>query len=92
MKKSIKIYEREYDNPKNEDGSDKPNKLLGSFEMVEGDMNDYSYTCYIRKTNGKLYKLQGFEVSYQNGGTRNVLTELEDTPDVKAYLTYSKLK
>lgn len=82
----MKIYERVYDNPLNGDGSEKPNKLLGEFELLEGDMDDYSYVCYVRGPDRQVYKLVGREVSYGNGGTRHFLQKLEECPDVVAYL------
>jgi hypothetical protein len=84
----MKIYERIYDNPKNKDGTDKPNVFLGEFEIIGGDemMNDYSYECYGKK-DGKLFKITGMEISYENGGTKNWVTPIEECPDVKAYLT-----
>jgi hypothetical protein len=88
----MKIYERIYDNPKNEDGTDKPNKLLGEFEILEGDMNGYSYEVIIKDSDGEIYKLVGKEVSgyyYPNqGGTKHFLTKLSESSDVKAYLKF----
>lgn len=88
----MKIYERIYDNPKNKDGSEKPNELLGEFELLSGDMNDYSYQVYVRGKDGEVYKLTGREVSGlyhpNGGGTKHFLEKLSDTPDVKAYLEF----
>ena len=86
-----KIYERVYDNPKNEDGTEKPNKLLGEFEIVDGEMNDYSYEIIVRsKEDNELYILYGREVSgyyhQGEGGTRNMLQKLTENPFVKAYI------
>lgn len=90
----MKIYERFYDNPKNKDGTDKPNKLLGDFELLEGDMNDYSYECIVRDEHMEVYKLVGREVSGyyhpNEGGTKHSLHPLSDSPDVKAYLKHVK--
>jgi hypothetical protein len=91
-KEVIKIYERIYDNAKKEDGTDKPNKLLGEFELLEGDMNDYSYVVFVKDNTGEVYKLIGQEVSGfyhpNEGGTRNVLSKLSESADVKAYLKF----
>ena len=88
----MKIFERVYDNPLNEDGTNKPNKYLGNFEIIKGDMNDYSYVVYAKK--GKsLYKISGREVSGyyhpKEGGTKNFIENLTDTEDVKVYLKNS---
>ncbi len=92
----MKIYERIYDNPKNVDDTKKPNKLLGEFELLQGNMDDYSYIVYLKDKKGEIYKLIGQEVSgyyHQNeGGTRNILHKLKDTPDVKAYLKFKRMK
>lgn len=89
----MKIYERVYDNPLNKDGTKKDNKLLGDFELIEGNMDDYSYVCYLKDNNGEVYRLVGTEVSgFYNpnlGGTINRITKLSETEDVKAYLKYS---
>ena len=45
--KYIQIYERVYDNPNNEDGTAKENKLLGEFELVDGEIDEYSYAVRI---------------------------------------------
>ncbi len=91
MSKYEKIYERFYDNPKNEDGTDKENELLGEFELIEGDMSEYSYEIIVKsKEDGELYILKGTEVSgYYNpgkGGTKNSLERLTENKFVKAYL------
>ena len=54
----MKIYKHTYDNPKNADGSDKENELLGEFELIDGDLNGYSYTAIVKDKNGK--RLVGF--------------------------------
>jgi len=93
-KQPIKIFRRVYDNPKKEDGSLKPNELLGEFTLIEGNMDDYMYIVYLQDKEGELYKLQGVEVSGlyhpKEGGTRHILTKLKDDPTVQIYLKYLK--
>jgi hypothetical protein len=84
-----KIYERIYDNPINKDGTKKPNKLLGTFQIKGGLPNDYGYTCYGYK-NHKLYKIVGKEVSYQDGGTKHFVHPIEDCEEVKVYLNLTE--
>jgi len=84
-----KLYERIYDNPLNKDGTKKPNKFLGTFEIKDGLPNDYGYTCYGYK-NHKLYKIIGREVSYDNGGTKHLIKPIEECEDVIAYLTITE--
>jgi hypothetical protein len=88
----MKIYQRVYDNPLNKDGTKKTNKLLGEFELLEGNMEDYSYKVYVKDKNGEVYKLTGVEVSGylhpNEGGTRHILTKLSETEEVKAYLKF----
>ena len=90
----MKIYERIYDNPKVKDSLvEKPNTLLGEFELLEGSMDDYSYKVIVKDDRGEVYQLVGKEVSgYYNpglGGTKHTLIKLKDLPEVKAYLKYS---
>ena len=89
----MKIYERDYDNPKSEDGTDKPNKLLGEFEIVEGKMDDYSYVVFGKDDKGELYKITGTEVSGYycpgKGGTKNTIKALSECKEVKIYLKYN---
>ena len=90
----MEIYERIYDNPKDEKGIDKPNKYLGEYEMVEGSDTlplDYSYEVVVReKSTKELYVLMGIEVSgfYHKGlgGTKHILTKLSEVPIVAEYI------
>lgn len=88
----MKVYERIYDNPKNEDGTEKPNKLLGEFELIGGDMSDYSYEVFVKDKKGEVYKLTGREVSGfyfpGEGGTKHFITKLSECPDIEAYIKY----
>jgi len=63
----IKIYERIYDEPKDKDGNEKPNKLLGEFKIIYGEMDgkmDYAFSLIgISKEDGFLYNIIGDEVS-----------------------------
>ena len=77
-----------YDNPLNEDGTKKENKLLGKFKIFYGDDNDYSYVMFGIDKNKEVYKIIGKEVSgYYNpgkGGTRNEIIKLSETEEWKA--------
>jgi len=91
----MKIYERVYDNPINKDGTEKPNTLLGEFDLIDGDMNDYSYEVIVKsKEDNELYILFGREVSGyyhpNEGGTRNLLEKLTENRFVKAYINNEK--
>ena len=89
----MKIYKHLYDNPKNKDGSDKENELLGEFELVDGDMKDYSYQVIVRDKDNKLFILHGREISgFYNpskGGTQYSLEPLEENYFVKMYLNFN---
>ena len=90
----MKIYEKVYDEPKKKDGTDKENKLLGTFELVDGEMNDYSYEVVVKsKTDNELYILKGREVSGfyfpDQGGTRHTLEKLTENKFVKAYKKFT---
>ena len=51
-----KIYRHFYDNDKNNAGEQKPNELLGEFEIVEGGIDGYDFEAVgIRKEDGKSY-------------------------------------
>jgi len=71
----VKIYRHFYDNPKDNEGKNKPNQFLGTFEIPKGSMNDYSFDIEgIRKEDGNPYTIRGQEVSYlvdrYNAGTK----------------------
>ena len=89
-----KIYERIYDNSKNKDGTEKPNKLLGEFLIIEEGGNGYAYEIYVKDRQGELYKIKGTEISgYYNpgeGGTKNFIEKLIETQDVQIYLKWRK--
>lgn len=75
------IWERVYDNPINEDGTKKPNKLFGKFHILQGAMDDYSYRVIAVGEDKKYYQIIGHEVSGyyhpNQGGTRNELDSLD---------------
>ena len=90
----MKIYERVYDNQFNDDLTEKENKLLGDFEIVDGNMDDYSYECIVKSNeNGELYILIGQEVSgfyhLNQGGTKNTIEKLSDNRFVRAYIEHN---
>jgi len=93
---TIKLYVHTYDNPLKKDGTKKENQFLGEFELLEGTLDDYSYEVYGRNVgDGRIYKIIGKEVSgfYHplEGGTRNFIELLEESPDVKAYIRLNNL-
>lgn len=76
------IYKRQYDNPLKEDGTEKENELLGTFEVTKQIFED-SYSeefIGIRQEDGKKYLVRGDEVSgyyYPTmGGIRYTITEI----------------
>lgn len=76
----MEIYVRNYDNPKNEDGTMKPNKLLGDFEIIETLMEDAYCSERIGTSEGKVYLITEKEVSgrFNNmGGSRFEVSELK---------------
>lgn len=80
-KKTFTIYEREYDNPLNADGTKKPNELLGEVEIVctlsGGSPHDGYRGEWIVEKEGEIYMLDKVEVSFVNGGSRFGLTKLD---------------
>lgn len=75
----MEIYKRNYDNPKNEDGTEKPNELLGDFEIVETLMEDAYESERIGAMDGKVYLITEREVSGRGnnfGGSRFEVREL----------------
>lgn len=77
--KKEKIYRYFYDNPKDPKGKDKPNELLGEFEIINGDTTGYDFEAVGMK-DGKKYKIFGQEVSaladYYNAGTKCFVEEI----------------
>lgn len=76
------IYEREYDNPVDENGKAKPNTLLGKFKIKQTLMEDFYAGRWIGEKNGKTYLIVQTEVSGMynpaNGGSRYEVEELTD--------------
>lgn len=77
----MKIYERVYDNPNNKDGTKKPNKFLGDFEILETLFIGFYSSQRIGAKNGKIYLITEKEVSgFRNperGGSRFNFRELK---------------
>jgi hypothetical protein len=96
MVEKIKIYEMFYDNPLNDDGTEKPNKLLGEFEIIDGDMDmrGYDYVVYGKDSSGELWKIEGIEVlglySPGLGGTEHKITKLSECEEVRIYLKHKQ--
>lgn len=78
--KTMKVYKRIYDNPKNEDGTDKPNEFLGEFDIEKTLMEDFYAGRWIGKKDGKKYLINQTEVSGMYnpsmGGSRFTVEEL----------------
>ena len=64
-----KIYKHIYDNPQDEEGKDKPNELLGEFEIISGSVNDaYSFEGIgVNVKDNKIYKIEGREIMNCSG-------------------------
>lgn len=73
----MKIYERIYDNPLNEDGTEKENKFLGDFKIIETIEEDEYSSKRIGVKNKKIYFIEEIEISFRNGGSRFFVTELK---------------
>ncbi len=75
IKKMEKIYDYFYDAPKDKEGKLKERKLLGEFEIIYGDTNDYAFSVIgISKKDKEIYNIIGDEVSglynQGRGGTK----------------------
>lgn len=76
----MEVWKRVYDNPKNDDGSDKPNEFLGNFEILEELFVDDYQSARIGEKDGKIYLIREWEVSgrYNNyGGSAFDVNELK---------------
>ena len=88
----IKIFKREYDNPVFVTGKEKPNELLGEFEIVQTfDINDLdtSKKIAIRKDDGSndVYLIEQFQVGFPAlSGSRFVATKLINLQVKENYL------
>lgn len=83
----MKIYQRIYDNPKNEDGTEKTNKFLGDFEIIEILSEDAYSSERIGVINGKVFLISEIEVSGRIGnlgGSRFEIKELTSLTTNKA--------
>lgn len=71
------IWEWNYDNPKNPDGTDKGNALLGYFKILEVVWEDtYSSVKIGRRDDGNIYIIEEREVSFHNSGSRTAVKRL----------------
>jgi len=59
----MNIYKRIYDNPLNEDGSEKENELLGDFEIIEVLSQGAYESKRIGRADGTVYLITETEVS-----------------------------
>lgn len=82
MEKTKKIYTRIYDNPKKEDGSNKPSSFLGTFK-VEKQISKGLYSEEFigkREEDNKRYLVRGVEVNglyHKNmGGIKYTITDI----------------
>ena len=79
------IYLREYDHAIDKSGNEKPNELLGDFEVLQqisGREGDY-HEQFIGFKDGLAYLVEGREVCGFNGGTRFSATELTPNTNEK---------
>mgnify|MGYP003464398949 CR=1 FL=1 len=79
------IYKMEYDNHLNKDGSEKENRFIGEFKVLQqlhGSENDYDEQFIgVNVADGKTYLVSGIEVSGFNGGKRFEAVRLPLEPD-----------
>lgn len=73
----MKVYRRNYDNPIDERGIEKPNEFLGEFEIIETLIEDSYSGNWIGLMDGKVYIISQFEVIGVNGGSRYEVKELK---------------
>lgn len=73
----MKIYERIYDNPLHKDGTEKENKFLGDFKIIETIEEDAYSSKRIGVKRKKIYFIEEMEVHYINAGTKFRITELK---------------
>jgi hypothetical protein len=72
------LFERYYDNPVDNDGNQKPNKSLGTYDIIEILESDFYNSMRIAKSaDNKIYLVIEREVSGYNGGTRLHLLEIK---------------
>lgn len=73
----VEIFERFYDNPLKEDGTEKRNKSLGKYSIIETLFEDGYSSLKIGEKNGEIYLIKESEVSFVNSGSRFEVTKLE---------------
>jgi hypothetical protein len=69
----IQIYRKAYDNPLNQDGTEKENEFLGEFELLETIEEDTYSSSSIGERDGKIYFINQRETK---DGSRFSVTEL----------------
>ena len=85
------LFERYYDNPVDNDGNQKPNKSLGSFEIIETLESDFYNSIRIAKSaDNKIYLVIEREMSGYNGGTRLRLLEMKNVRHITTASTLLK--
>ena len=73
------LFERYYDNPVDNDGNQKQNKSLGTYEIIENLESDFYNSMRIAKSaDNKIYLVIEREVSGYNGGSRLRLLEIKN--------------
>jgi hypothetical protein len=70
MSEIEEVFERNYDNPLKKDGTPKPNKKLGDFEIVKTLYQGMYESKKIGIKDGKKYLIEEIEVCGWNGGSR----------------------
>ena len=76
----MKVFERNFDNPFNEDKTEKESKLLGEFEIIEMLCEDSYSSQRIGVQDGKVFLITEIEVSgrySKDGGSRFEVKELK---------------
>jgi len=60
----IQIYRKAYDNPLNQDGTEKENEFLGEFELLETIEEDTYSSSSIGEKDGKIYFINEKETKF----------------------------
>lgn len=86
------VYQRCYDNPKRENGKQKRNLLLGIFEPFKIIHDDTYTSLRYGIKDGSLYRIDEFEVSGYDGGSKFEVTPITTCEDVKVYCEWQSMQ
>ena len=75
----MEIFERLFDNPNKKNGTPKENKKLGDFEIFKTIREDAYISTRIGTINNKTYLIEEYEVCGFNGGSKFVITEMDES-------------